>query len=159
VTKRTGHMGYTFCPVNRQKGEDVRDLLAETAQAYEERVGDLAHFIRIRDLANALQNEHPTVLAAGRMRIGILQKALNLYLKYLWTWGRVDMPPHCPFDKMVIDAVPFDGMVTTRTTWRPWTRRDSLEEYERLVTAARVVAGTVRLAEWELHRRRTHLAE
>jgi hypothetical protein len=40
------------------------------------------------------------------MRIGLAQKALNLYLKYLWCLGEIHEPPHCPLDSIVLGQVP-----------------------------------------------------
>jgi hypothetical protein len=56
---------------------------------------------------------------------------------------QVPLPPHCPFDRTIIGDLPdYDGInLTTLGT---------VEDYERLVTAARAEAGTPPLAQWEL---------
>lgn len=56
--------------------------------------------------AASLSSEYVSVLADGRMKIGHAQKALNLYLKYMWCAGWVREPPHCPFDRIVLQFVP-----------------------------------------------------
>jgi hypothetical protein len=122
--------------------EYFRKVLVVAAKAYEKTVTDRQHFTRINNLADGLSNTFGAVLAGQRMRIGIVQKALNLYLKYLWTVGKIPEPPQCPFDNLVIARVP--------GSWTRWTRLDSLDEYVRLVAAARVEAGGISLAEWEL---------
>jgi hypothetical protein len=53
------------------------------------------------------------------------------------------MPPHCPFDAVIIGVLPYKERIS-------WTKLDSLDGYRTLVKAARLVAGPVPLAEWEL---------
>jgi hypothetical protein len=56
------------------------------------------------------------------------------------------MPPHCPFD---------DGMIRKlnkklpRDCGRTWTRGTE-KDYRAWIVAAKIVAGTQPLAEWEL---------
>ena len=57
----------------------------------------------------------------GRFRIGVAQKALNLYLKHLWCLDWIYEPPHCPFDNGIIRLL----RPTPRETL--WTQMDSRE--------------------------------
>jgi hypothetical protein len=82
-------------------------------------------------------------LKNGRFRIGIAQKALNLYLKYLWCVGLIPMPPHCPFDSSIIGHLP-ECMNFN------WTAIDSIDDYQKLVNSARKKADDKPIAEWEL---------
>lgn len=82
------------------------------------------------------------VLVGERFRIGIAQKALNLYLKYPWCLGIISRPPHCPFDGNILAEVGvFDN----------WTQMDDPMRYREWVSAAERKAGEA-LAEWELKR-------
>ena len=36
-----------------------------------------------------------------------------LYLKYLWCLGEICRPPHCPFDRMVIEELDVSGNLRT----------------------------------------------
>ncbi len=121
----------------------LRQALDDLATAYRRPVGDAAHVRRIVALADRLTREHPRALVRGRFRIGPAQKALNLYLKYLWSAGWIPMPPHCPFDAVIMGALPYRHRVS-------WTQLDAPEGYQKLVSVAREVAGSVPLAEWEL---------
>lgn len=76
-----------------------------------------------------------------RFRIGVAQKALNLYLKYLWCLDRIPVPPHCPFDSTVLRELELEFS---------WTRSSKIEDYKSWVEHAKVAAGTKTLAEWEL---------
>ena len=121
----------------------LRRTLDEYAESYATPVGSDVHVRRIGVLADRLSRGHPEALADGRFRIGPAQKALNLYLKYLWSAGWIPRPPHCPFDAVVISALPYRSRIS-------WTALDSLDGYRTLVSVATAVAGTVPLAEWEL---------
>jgi len=53
------------------------------------------------------------------------------------------MPPHCPFDSIIIGCFPeFTGM--------NWTQLDNIDDYKKLVKAARDAAQSETIAEWEL---------
>src|SRR5450759_1393861 len=62
----------------------LRVALEEAALGYSRSVNSETHTKRIASLAARLSREHAGLLANGRLRIGVAQKALNLYLKYLW---------------------------------------------------------------------------
>ncbi len=94
-------------------------------------------------VSEAMSRKHGRCLLNGRFRIGVAQKALNLYLKYLWCLGEVTEPPDCPFDRIVISAL--EGCDDVN-----WTQFDDLGTYERLVKAAREIASEKSLAAWEL---------
>jgi hypothetical protein len=112
-------------------------------EQYEAGVTDALHLVNIQNLALYMSRAHASTLSGGRFRIGSAQKALNLYLKYMWCVGRIPAPPHCPFDFMVLSRVP--GCKNVR-----WTQLDSLPEYEEIVRRAKIAAGDSPLAEWEL---------
>jgi hypothetical protein len=80
-----------------------------------------------------------------RFRIGSAQKALNLFLKYLWCLGEVREPPHCPFDRRIIERLP-KGVQCN------WTQCNDIEHYNRWVAAAQEEAkkDSLSLAQWEL---------
>lgn len=85
------------------------------------------------------------ILRSGCLRIGIAQKLLNLYLKYLWCLGLMPHePPHFP-----VDAVMLAGL---KHQSGGWTRMDSLEDYRRIIELARRAANEqgLTLAQWEL---------
>ena len=101
----------------------------------------------IQQLADRLTHRCESLLRGRRFRIGIAQKALDLYLKYRWCIGLSAEPPlHCPFDALMLKQVP-------RWRTKSWTKLDSIDDYRDLVTAAREAAeaqGYSSLAVWEL---------
>ncbi len=104
------------------------------------------HFGNISLFADIVYKQYSekNILAGDRFRIGIAQKALNLYLKYLWCIKpNFPEPPHCPFDSIVI------GQLDSKD-WTTWTTLDDIEKYRSLVKAAQEKAGNMSLARWEL---------
>jgi hypothetical protein len=124
-----------------QKG--LRASLEELSQGYKLEISDQQHVANIESLAIELSKKHMNLLANGRFRIGQSQKALNLYLKYLWCLGEIAMPPHCPIDAIVLARI-------TGFKEEKWTRIDSIERYQRIIEAARREANGIPLAVWEL---------
>jgi hypothetical protein len=123
----------------------LRKALEHIARRYKTAVSEPVHIRNIEWLATSLSAKHANLLASGRMKCGHAQKALNLYLKYLWSIGRVVEPPHFPIDSIILKDVP------KHSTCR-WTKIKSIQEYCKVVEAARIQATRQRLslARWEL---------
>lgn len=131
-------------------GENDRRLLRASLRmrlwqlwpTYAAPVPEPQHLANISQLADGLSQEYPHSLRGGRFRIGPAQKALNLFLKYLWCAGLLGVaPPHCPFDNVVIKHLHLDIR---------FTQLDNMAEYQQLVAAAQAAAHGVGLAQWEL---------
>jgi len=126
----------------------LRLSLEQLEVPYCETVSEEEHIQNIVALSATLSRDHAGVLKDKRFLIGRAQKALNLYLKYLWCLGKVPAPPHCPFDSRVIKKLRGD------IKWTAWTSLEKEEDYRKLVAAARVAAAEeeagMSLAAWEL---------
>lgn len=102
------------------------------------------HTRNIEELSDSLSKEYSSVLDNGRLRIGVTQKLLNLYLKYQWCLGAIQEPPHCPFDGIILSKLGVAESVS-------WTKLDNANEYRRLVDLAKATAGPDQsVARWEL---------
>ena len=121
----------------------LREHLERCLEQYSEEVDDHAHCKNIERIANSLTRRHAGLLRDNRFRIGPTQKALNLYLKYMWCVEEVARPPHCPIDSIVIKA---SGLPATVK----WTELTRIDEYMAIVSRLRQVASPLPLAEWEL---------
>ena len=121
----------------------LRSKLEEVARLYEKEVEEETHIGNIVELSRSLTRAHKDILNSGRFRIGTAQKALNLYLKYLWCLGKIPRPPHCPFDFQIIAKL-------SEYKGPKWTALDLEKDYRNLVAAARAKARDVPLAVWEL---------
>ena len=128
----------------RSLGAVLRQELIQRAVAHVDPVPDNAHLHNIEMLCEHVTEACGAFLAEGHLRTGIAQKALNLYLKYLWCLHYIPEPPHCPFDRRVITHLPPPHNQTN------WTHLEGLQAYADLIEAARAVAGEESLAAWEL---------
>lgn len=127
---------------NSVRGEISRLVNAQYVNA---QVTSEAHIQNLIKLQNWINANHANVLREGGIRFGVVQKLLNLYLKYQWCLGLIEMPPHCPFDSIIIGELNLPEEIH-------WTLLETVEEYEMLVTAAFGLAEAAQksIAEWEL---------
>ncbi len=126
--------------------ELVRDVVATMITSivadYRKPVTEKRHLeniVALADLTSSMIGNH---LYNGRFRIGTAQKALNLYLKYLWCADLVALPPHCPIDYRILQRAGVTGV--------RWTTVDSITDYAGWIERVRTVAGHQPIAEWEL---------
>ena len=138
--------------------EDLGQTIVRVSQAYKNHaVPDQAHVEAICHVADCMSQRHGPVLDRFRLRIGVTQKALNLYLKFAWTLGWMKQhPPHCPFDRKVISFL-LKGQTIREVcnSCDKWTQMDCVgcywtwvEEAKRKVSASSRYAS---IAEWELY--------
>lgn len=125
----------------------LRNAVRERLKAIESKyangnVSESEHVANIAALADGLSAEFAPLLADGRFRIGPAQKALNLYLKYLWCAGWIHRPPHCPVDAIVLGEA---GHVSIL-----WSKIESIDSYREAIAILREAAGGMPLADWEL---------
>ena len=142
---------------NDKRKDELRKALAESLRTFETAYGksidEETHSKNIVELAANLTESHKNsgVLRDNRFRIGIAQKALNLYLKYLWCLDEIESPPHCPIDRRIIEKLDLDRRNPEKYNW---TKLDNIEEYKYLIEKCRKKAkeaGNLSLAEWELN--------
>ena len=119
---------------------ELRSLMRATARRYSQPVSDAEHIEAIGRIAQALTARYGSILKAGRFRYGTAQKALNLYLKFLWRLGQIPAPPHCPVDGQVLAAAGIAGS---------WTHSDDQGEYANWIKILRQKAHPLSLSDWE----------
>jgi len=144
--------GYPVYLINRKESSDLRvdikNFLIQYVQEFDAST-EKKHYDTIELMSKLISQNHSKILINGRFRIGISQKIINLFLKYMWTAGQIKMPFHCPFDS-IIKAKLLKGV--TNVFLKDWTILDSLEDYDKYVVLARHKADEMNLtiAEWEL---------
>jgi hypothetical protein len=120
-----------------------RKSLLELSAQYESSIPESEHLRNIQRLATSVSMGFSHLLEGGHLRIGVAQKALNLYLKYLWCLDLIPQPPHCPIDSIILSHIP-------KYSSLKWTAIDAIEDYAQVVQEAKSIAGLCSLAEWEL---------
>jgi hypothetical protein len=123
--------------------EHLRDHLDKISVDYVQAVHESSHVKNIARVVNSLTRRHAGILKDHRFRWGPAQKALNLYLKYLWCDGLIQTPPHCPIDSIVLRAARVKAPVA-------WSQIRDESEYTHLIKQIKLAAGNEPLAEWEL---------
>lgn len=118
----------------------LKNLLRKYAKQYYSPVCEDDH---IRNLLSfqVKTEKFTNILLFDKLKIGRVQKLLNLYLKYLWVWGEISKPPHCPFDSIIITKLKLKIA---------WTDLDDIDRYRLLVRQAKKIANGQDLADWEL---------
>jgi hypothetical protein len=127
----------------------LRKQLDLVTPSYDTSVDHTKHEENISLMADALSRSHAGILADGRFRIGTSQKALNLWLKYLWCSNFLLLePPHCPFDRIIIQS-----HLPEKVRHINWTTLDNMPDYGLLWQAAREAAEakSISIAQWELN--------
>ena len=125
---------------------DLEDHLRRLESQYHDTVTSEEHSLNIDLLARDISRRHAQVLKDGRFRVGVAQKALNIYLKLIWCYGWIPEPPHCPLDSIVLMA---SGDTQTK-----WTKMCDIEAYRAAIEAIRdhinQEAPGKSLSQWEL---------
>jgi hypothetical protein len=116
--------------------KSLRRILEDISKLYSSQVNEENHIKNIQHIVAEITLNHQDILSNGKLRIGHAQKALNLYLKYLWCLGEIPMPPHCPIDSIVLRHIPSFAYET-------WTQLDDISLYRDIITAAKQQAGNI----------------
>lgn len=131
----------------------LKNKLDKYAQQYKEEISGNKHIQNIKKLTQEITAGHQDILHEGKFRIGITQKLLNLYLKYLWASDKITTPPHCPFDSKVISELEKkepERKLQLKLKGIKWTALKNFGDYEFLVEEAKKIAKDKNLSEWEL---------
>jgi hypothetical protein len=138
------YKGKTFISlIDRKKLQcALRSEMRGLASSYSQVVSEDVHCGNIQNLAEKLTEQFREILDDNRFKIGTAQKALNLYLKFLWCLGvHQQEPPHCPLDGIILKKAKI---------YEAWTKLDSMDSYRQWVGSIRALAQPQSLSEWEL---------
>lgn len=81
------------------------------------------HFLGLKELMNS---EYKIYFRTDGFKISHAQKSLSVFLKILWTQGKIKIPPLCPVDRTILVAA-------GERFPKPWTDVNTLAEYRRQV--------------------------
>jgi hypothetical protein len=129
-----------------QLNRDLEGQLRRIESQYQGNVSSEKHLQTIVGIAKEMSDKHAHILKDGRFRVGIAQKAVNIYLKLLWCYGWIPEPPHCPIDSIVLAEV---GDRRTK-----WTKMDDIADYQAAIGSIRAyirqTGSMLSLSQWEL---------
>jgi len=127
---------------------DIKDFLFQYVNNYKP-IDEKGHIDKIKELSDIISRKYNKILNNGRFRIGISQKIINLFLKYMWTIGKIDMPFHCPIDNIIKTKV-IKGI--KNITLKDWTEFDTINDYLDYIEIIRLksIEANISIAEWEL---------
>jgi len=117
--------------------QEVEDSYRQTPQTHER------HCEVLLSLKRRVDEEYGELFNGDEITMGVVQKIMNLHLKYRWCLGWITIPPHFPVDAIMLREIP-------RYRDTRWSRLASIEEYRDIIECAQGIAGDVPLAEWEL---------
>jgi len=118
-------------------------------------VSDEQHIENIKRISEYSAN-FSELFVNGKINFGIAQKMLNLYLKYQWSLGNMQEPPHFPVDRIIQEKLNKEARQAGLNTIsiEPWTQYPDEKHYLAVIALARqVIANSYTkycLAELEL---------
>ena len=123
--------------------EHLRDHLDKISVDYVQAVHESSHVKNIARVVNSLTRRHAGILKDHRFRWGPAQKALNLYLKYLWCDGAHTDASTLPHRLNCAQGSAGKAPVA-------WSQIRDESEYTHLIKQIKLAADNEPLAEWEL---------
>ena len=144
-----------------KKAEAIANTFVKNAAGARAEVPDGKFTKRIQKFQEAVESTHGDKLEDG-MTFGRAQKFVNLYLKFMWCAGEIFVPPHCPFDDIIISRLISDGAFNggiahlqeqeEHANIRRWSKSNNPGDYCKWVAAAKKASGDDyhSLSEWEL---------
>ena len=134
--------------------ENLKKLIFKYSENYLQYVSEEMHCKAIVDISSKISDAHSEILINGRFRIGNSQKLLNMYLKYLWCVGLVNIPPHMPIDGIVLNKFKSrfkdEKHKNIRILDMNWTEIDDIEKYKEIIECIKQFQVESSLAEEEL---------
>ncbi len=125
--------------------EEIKKFIRkEIVPQYKNIIDDNQHIANIEKFVE-WSKRFSKILNGGYLKIGVSQKLINLYLKYLWSLNLIETPPHCPFDRIIITKLGYNNPPS-------WTKLDDINKYKEFVQKAKEKAQkeNLTIAEWEL---------
>lgn len=124
------------------KSELKIDLESFIAEQYFKSCGEAQHLKNIEKLSEHTK-KYADLLKNGQLNIGVSQKVLNLFLKYVWCLKLIPTPPHFPVDRtnQVIFNNKAKELGLPTTPLQPWTQIQTLEDYLKIIHLAEQIQG------------------
>jgi hypothetical protein len=140
--------------LTKEDRERIRDAWSEKLEKlgrkYKKKQNEdqyIADVIELKNYMNSsfpdsFNNENPGY--DNEFRISHAQKSLSVYLKHLWCMGKIEEPPICPIDRIVLTRV---GLKGHNAAWGYINTPELLDEK---IKAIQREKGVLSFAVWEL---------
>jgi hypothetical protein len=95
------------------------------------------------------------IFKQGQPSFGVAQKAVNLFLKYLWCLDIFKQPPHCPIDSQILKEIKWNSPKKhgTAKKWSTFSKKDyegAISDIEKVRNESKKSSiATWELAEWK----------
>jgi len=129
--------------------ERLRRYLSSLQSTYKSGVSVKDHYARIEHLRSHMNQlatdtyfAHDDFSESPGFRIAHAQKSISVFLKHLWCMDRIQPPPECPVDSVILKKVGIYGV--------PWSAVDTISAHQQLVASIVQKSYATNLAEWEL---------
>lgn len=99
--------------------EELKQKIEGIAKQYKGKVSSEQHIRNIDSIAEGYDKSE--VLKEQKLKFGVCQKILNMYLKYLWVKGEIQEPPHFPVDYQMQEKMGYSPIIG-------WTTNDFTKE-------------------------------
>lgn len=129
----------------RKFRENIGDYLIKLGEEFDstsdhdERIKGLKRYI---DTVGSHLLEKNKISLRREISFGVVQKLVNLYLKYLWCLRKCKRPPHCPIDAEILKKGKAEK-------FGPWTKIDE-KKYKGVIEKIKETIKSDNLAGWEL---------
>lgn len=124
----------------------IKNILLKREDFYKTEKDPDDHIREIIKIKNEISKRFSPILNDDEIKLGTVQKLLNLYLKYLWVFDYIHEPPHCPIDGAVIKEL----RKNANKDLPNWTKINTEEDYRKCVEAINKIRGKESIACWEL---------
>jgi hypothetical protein len=95
------------------------------------------HVNRIIELKSVISDKYSKYLFNGTLRIGVCQKIINLFCKYLWQSNIREKPIHCPIDNIIKRRI---QDITGNYQLINWTELDTIRDYQDYISELKIIA-------------------
>jgi len=129
---------------NQFKSELKTDLEGFIQQQYFNPCTAAQHLENIKQLSEHTK-KYAALLKNGQLNIGVSQKVLNLFLKYLWCLKLIPTPPHFPVDRMIQIELNKKAKENNLSTQKiePWTQFKDDSNYLKVIRFAEKIINEV----------------
>jgi hypothetical protein len=133
---------------SKDQDEEQKGIFKKRIRAYIENnildsyrtaiVSDEQHIDNIKKVSDYSSN-FSELFNNEKINFGIAQKMLNLYLKYMWSLGHIQEPPHFPVDRIIqiILNKEFKAIKIKGLKLESWTQFTDEAHYVKVIKSAR----------------------